>query len=69
MMKSCCQNTLGGWCSEEIPQCFSRKWSLVRNEISSNHAEEEGFLKQITAEIKTLNLLLLVSRGSLLNSC
>lgn len=32
---------LGGWCSEEIPQCFSRKWSLARNEISSNHAKEE----------------------------
>lgn len=69
MMKSCCQNSLGGWCSEEIPQHFSRKWSLSRNEFLSNHAEEERFLKQITAEIKTLNLVLLVSRGSLLNSC
>lgn len=31
--KSYYQNRLGGWCSEEIPQHFSRKWSLARNEI------------------------------------
>lgn len=36
MMKSCCQNTLGGWCSEEIPQQFfkemesGKKWNFVK---------------------------------------
>lgn len=52
MTRSCCQNSLGGWCSKEIPQFFfeemesGKKWNLVKlwkrsKTLEANHTRNQ----------------------------